>query len=431
MSPLLLLIVLALVLLNGFFVASEFALVRVRRERLEQDAGRGSKLAARALEQVKQIDAYLAACQLGITMASLGLGWVGEPVIASILEPLLGDIFSHGIAVFISAVIAFSLITLAHITAGEQVPKMMAISGSLAAAKWTSVPLQWFKVAFWPAIWVVNSISNWIVRRLGSDIKGGLDEEATSEDLRALVLRGALVGRLGKSEAGMLSGVFDLHEKVARQVMTPIPAVVTALTTDSVEETLKRCIASGHTRLLVIEEENPDKIRGIVHLNSLTRLMMDEGVESKIESAVHPVPIVPETRPLDELLADLQRERATMAAAINEYGRIEGIVTVEDIVEEVVGEIEDETDLSVSLRQLATGDWYVRGHVSLDDIADAGIELPIANDAYTSIGGFVFDELGRLPKRGDVVNANGYSIRVESVRENRIEAVRIRKRQLY
>lgn len=431
MSPLLLLIVLALVLLNGFFVASEFALVRVRRERLEQDAGRGSKLAARALEQVKQIDAYLAACQLGITMASLGLGWVGEPVIASILEPMLGDIFSHGVAVIIAAVIAFSLITLAHITAGEQVPKMMAISGSLAAAKWTSVPLQWFKVAFWPAIWLINSSSNWIVRRLGTDIEGGLDQEATSEDLRALVLRGALVGRLGKSEAGMLSGVFDLHEKVARQVMTPIPAVVTALTTDSVEETLKRCIASGHTRLLVIEEENPDKIRGIVHLNSLTRLMMDEGVEAKIEPAVHPVPIVPETRPLDELLADLQRERATMAAAINEYGRIEGIVTVEDIVEEVVGEIEDETDLSVTLRQLATGDWYVRGHVSLDDIADAGIELPIANDAYTSIGGFVFDELGRLPKRGDVVNANGYSIRVESVRENRIEAVRIRKRQLY
>ncbi len=426
-----LILVVALVFVNGFFVASEFALVRVRREKLEDEVEGGSKLAARALEQVKEIDAYLAACQLGITMASLGLGWVGEPVIASLLEPLLGDVFSHGVAVVVAAVVAFSLITLAHITAGEQVPKMMAITGSVATAKWISVPLRWFKVAFWPVIWLINSMSNWMVRRLGTDFDSGLEEEATSEDLRALVSRGALVGRLGKSEAGMLSGVFDLHEQIARQVMTPIPAVVTAHVTDPVEDTLKRCIASGHTRLLVIEEENPDKIRGVVHTNSLTRLMMAEGTEAKIESIVYPVPIVPETRPLDELLADLQRERSTMAAAINEYGRIEGIVTVEDIVEEVVGEIEDETDISMSLRQLATGDWYVRGHVSLDDITDAGIELPIENDAYTSIGGFVFDELGRLPKRGDVVNANGYSIRVESVRENRIVAVRIRKRQLY
>ncbi len=431
MSPLLLVLVVVLVILNAFFVAAEFGLVRVRREKLEQDVEGGSKLAARALEQVKQIDEYLSACQLGITMASLGLGWVGEPAIAGLLEPVFGGIFSHGIAIIFAAIIAFSLITLAHITAGEQVPKMLAITGSTSAAKWTSLPLGWFKVAFWPVIWLVNTLSNWMLRLVGTNVRERLEEEATSEDLRALVSRGAIVGRLGKSEAGMLSGVFDLHEQVARQVMTPIPAVVTAVVTESVEGALKRCIASGHTRLLVIEEDNPDQIRGFVHTNSLTRLLMAEGPDATIDSVVRPVPIVPETRPLDELLADLQRERSTMAAAINEYGRIEGIVTVEDIVEEVVGEIEDETDTSASLRQLASGDWYVRGHVSLDDMADAGIELPIENDAYTSIGGFVFDELGRLPKRGDVVNANGYSIRVESVRENRIEAVRIRKRQLY
>ena len=224
----------------------------------------------------------------------------------------------------------------------------------------------------------------------------------------------------------MLGGVFHLHEQEAREVMTPIPAVVTVDASETVETALRRCVTSGHTRLVVIEDDNPDRVKGIVHNNSLARLYMSDGPEAAIEPAIRDALIVPETRPLDDLLHDLQVQRTSLSVVVDEYGRTVGIVTVEDILEEVVGEIEDETDpRAAALRQLASGDWFVRGHVSLGDLADAGIELPVDTDAYNSVGGYVFGELGRLPKRGDTIIANGYTIRVESVRENRIEAVRI------
>jgi CBS domain containing-hemolysin-like protein len=225
----------------------------------------------------------------------------------------------------------------------------------------------------------------------------------------------------------MLSGVFHLHEQEARNVMTPIPAVVTVDISEDVQTALRRCIDSGHTRLVVTEDFNTDRVKGIVHNNSLARLMMSRGPESSIEPGVKPAILVPETRPLDDLLADLQRERVSMAVVIDEYGRTSGIVTVEDIIEEVVGEIADETDPAAgAVRRLANGDLYVRGHVAINDLADYGMELPVDTDAYNSVGGLVFGELGRLPKRGDMVRVDDYSLRVESVRENRIEAVRIR-----
>jgi CBS domain containing-hemolysin-like protein len=196
---------------------------------------------------------------------------------------------------------------------------------------------------------------------------------------------------------------------------------------ENVETALRRAVDSGHTRLVVTENDNTDRIKGIVHANSLVRRMMNEGPQASIEPAVKDALIVPETKPLDDLLADLQRERASVAVVVDEYGRTAGIVSIEDIIEEVVGEIADETDPAVAgVRRLANGDWWVRGHVPITDLADYGLHLPADSDAYNSVGGFVFDRLGRLPKRGDIVNVNGYSIRVESVRENRVEAVRIR-----
>jgi magnesium and cobalt exporter, CNNM family len=209
-------------------------------------------------------------------------------------------------------------------------------------------------------------------------------------------------------------------------VMTPIPAVVTVNADETVEEALRRCVSSGHTRLVAIEDGNPDKVRGVVHNNSLVRLYMNAGPESTIEPAIRDVPVFPETKPLDDLLAELQRQRSSLGIVSDEYGRTVGIATIEDILEEVVGEIEDETDArATALRRLADGDWYVRGHVPLGDLEDAGIDLPVETDAYNSIGGYVFSELGRLPKRGDRIVADGYELRVESVRENRIVAVRI------
>jgi magnesium and cobalt exporter, CNNM family len=228
----------------------------------------------------------------------------------------------------------------------------------------------------------------------------------------------------------MLTGVFHLHEQQARQVMTPAPAIVTVDLSENVETALRRCVSSGHTRLVVTEDDNHDRVKGIVHANSLAQKLLTEGTEAAIDDLIREAPIVPETKPLDDLLADLQRQRSSLAVVIDEYGRTAGIVTVEDIIEEVVGEIDDETDpLGGAVRRLPNGDWFVRGHVAITDLVDYGLELPVDSDAYNSVGGFVFGELGRLPKRGDTITHNGYSIRVESVRENRIEAVRIRERR--
>jgi CBS domain containing-hemolysin-like protein len=424
-TALLLFAVLALVLINGFFVAAEFAIVRSRRPRVEQHAKEGDKRARTALEQIDHVDEYVATSQVGITLASIGIGFLGEPAIADLIEPIFEGAVGHAVALALSIVIAYTIVTLLHVILGEQAPKMLGIARAERMLLWMARPLKFFRSAFHPLILLTNAPAQFLVTKV-LRIEVTSEEETSPEELRLLITRGAQRGRLDPGEAGMLSGVFHLHEQEAREVMTPIPAVVTVDTSDKVERALRRCVSSGHTRLMVIEDDNPDRVNGIVHNNSLVRLYMQEGPDASIEPAVTDAWIVPETKPLDDLLAELQRQQIYMAVVADEYGRTVGIVTVEDILEEVVGEIEDETDPhTAAVRRLTNGDWYVRGHVPLGDLVDVGIELPVETDAYNSIGGYVFGELGRLPKRGDVIEADGYTIRVESVRENRIVAVRI------
>jgi CBS domain containing-hemolysin-like protein len=420
LSILLLFFVGVLVLLNGFFVAAEFALVRARRAHIEKRTDRRSRIVVQMMDDMSR---YLSSCQLGITLTSLGIGFLGEPAIADLLHD--SSSLSYGISIGIAYVISTAL----HITIGEQVPKIYSIQKSEAVARWCAPPLYLFTKVFHPFIAVLNWASNAMLRVIGVKTAGDLDDGETPEELKVLIQQSMTGGKLDPGEATMLTGVFHLHEQEARQVMTPAPAVVTVDLSENVETALRRCIASGHTRLVVTEDENEDRVRGIVHANQLAQLFMTKGADASIEGLVHDAPIVPETKPLDDLLADLQRLRASLAVVIDEYGRTAGIVTVEDIIEEIVGEIADETDpQGGAVRQLPNGDWFVRGHVAIADLQDYGLELPVDSDAYNSVGGFVFGELGRLPKRGDTVTHNGYSIRVESVRENRIEAVRIRER---
>jgi CBS domain containing-hemolysin-like protein len=428
-TALLLIAVAVLIVANGFFVAAEFSLVRSSRGSLEELAAQGSAKARSALVLHEDLNQYLSACQVGITMASLGIGFLGEPAIATIIEPALGGL-SHGLKVAISVAIAYALVTAIHITIGEQVPKIYSIIHANRIAMSVARPLRAFNTAMRPFISLLNAASNTLLRVVRVDPDAATQEGATPEELRILIGQARAGGKLDAGEAGMLSGVFHLHEQEARQVMTPIPAVVTADLSEDVETALRRCISSGHTRLVVTEDSNKDRVRGIVHSNSLAAALMDEGPHAPIDPLVREALIVPETKPLDDLLADLQRNRSSMAVVVDEYGRVNGIVTVEDIIEEVVGEIDDETDpAGGAIRRLANGDWFVRGHVAVSDLLDYGVHLPIDTDAYNSVGGFVFAELGRLPRRGDTVNADGYSIRVESVRDNRIEAVRIRERR--
>jgi CBS domain containing-hemolysin-like protein len=418
-----------LIAINAFFVIAEYALVRSRRTRLELMREEGAKGAALAMAQLDNVNEYISAVQIGVTMTSIGIGALGEPALASILKGALGDTISHGVAVAVAVIVAFVIIASAQLVAGEMVPKFYAIDRAEAVARRVARPLQAFSSLFHPFIIALTAVADRILRLLGVDMsqerRGG-----SSDELKRLIAESHEGGQIDPGEAGMLTGVFHLHEQEARQVMTPAPAVVTIDVSQDVETALALCVSSGHTRLLVTEEEDRDRIRGLVHVSELARQLMQDGAHTPIAPVVHDALIVPETKPLDDLLADLQRQRTSMAVVVDEYGRVVGVVTVEDIIEEVVGEIADETDPTAGeIRRLADGDWFVRGHVAVTDLADYGLHLPVDSDAYNSVGGFVFAQLGRLPKRGDTVPANGFSIRVESVRDNRIEAVRIRERR--
>jgi CBS domain containing-hemolysin-like protein len=424
-----LILAVALIAINAFFVAAEYALVRSRRSRLEVMREEGLRGATLALSQLDRINEYISAVQIGVTMTSLAIGALATPALADLLKGVLGSTPSHDAAIAISVIVAFLLIAATQLIAGEMVPKLYAVDRSESVARRIAGPLQAFSVLFHPLIIGVNAVSGRILRLLG--VETSREREGGSPDeLKRLIAESYAGGHLDPGEAGMLTGVFHLHEQEARQIMTPIPAVVTVDISQDAQTALELCISSGHTRLVVIEGENRDRVRGLVHASSLARRLMHDGPHASIEPIMHDAPIVPETKPLDDLLADLQRERTSLAVVVDEYGRVVGIVTIEDIVEEVVGEIADETDPAAGeVRRLADGDWFVRGHVSIADLLDYGVELPVDSDAYNSVGGFVFAEIGRLPRRGDTISSGDFSIRVESVHHNRVEAVRIRERR--
>src|SRR5579875_3027424 len=349
-----------------------------------------------------------------------------RPALAHLLEGARGGAKADAVAVAVAVVIAYVLITSAQSVVGEIVPKLYTIQHAEGMARRIARPLQFFRTLFSPFIVVLNASSYRIVRMLGTDPEAE-PEGGTPDEIKRLIAQSHTGGQIDAGEASMLSGVFHLHEQEARQVMTPIPAVVTVDESETVTAALRRCVSTGHSRLVVTEDSNQDRVKGIIHVNQLVKVLMSDGPEARFASRVREAPIIPETKPLDDLLADLQRQRTELAVVVDEYGRTSGIVTTEDIIEEVVGEVFDESDpAGGAVRRLANGDWFVRGHVPITDLEDYGLELPADTDAYNSVGGFVFAELGRLPKRGDQLDTPGYNIRVEAVRQNRVEAVRIR-----
>ncbi len=308
MTGLALVVTAVLIALNAFFVIAEYALVRSRRARLEVERDEGRRGAALALTQLDSINDYISAVQIGVTMTSIGVGAVGEPALAHLLRGWLGGPLSHGVAIVISVIVAYLLITIAQLIAGEMVPKFYAVHRAEAVAMRVARPLGAFRAVFSPFVTAVTAVSNRILRMFGVDPTS--DGEAGSPDeLKALIAQSYAGGQLDQGEAGMLRGVFHLHEQEARQVMTPIPAVVTIDASQDVETALQLCVSSGHTRLLVTEEDDRDRVRGLVHVSSLVRQLMQDGPHAPVEPLVTDALIVPETKPLDDLLADLQRQR--------------------------------------------------------------------------------------------------------------------------
>jgi len=416
---------LLLVLLNGFFVAAEFALARARLTRLDQMSQDGIHSAELAAHQVRHIDRYLAACQLGVTLASLGLGWLGAPAFEAIVRPPLEHIgLGSASTAVIAAVIAFAIITVLHVVVGELAPKNLAIQRAEGTARTAARPLEAFRVVLGPLIQILNGAANGVVRMLGIEPATPHELASTPDDLQRLIAEGEVGGTIEPAEADMLEGVFSLGERIARDVMTPRPEVKDLTSDTTIRDALHEALASRHSRFPVVGSEGVGVI-GVVHLSELARGLLALEESADVRAVTGPALFVPETQLLDDLLRELQHRRTSLAVVLDEYGELAGVVTVEDIIEEIVGEIDDERDRGPAIDTQPDGRFLVRGHVSLEDLADHGVD--VVDETVTSVGGLVFTRLGRLPRTGDTVTANGWVFTVEATQGTRVVLVAIER----
>ena len=422
-----LLVIAALVALNGFFVAAEFALVKVRHSQLQALASEGNKRASISQHVVENLTAYLSACQLGITLASLGLGWVGEPFLARMLHPFFGllGISSETLVASISFAIAFSLITALHIVLGEQAPKILAIQKSVGAALLVSPPLRVFYAIFKPFIWFLNVSSNWILTHIFRVHPGEETELAHSEEELRLILSESVkakeVSPMGKD---LLLNALDLRERVVRDIMTPRGQVVFLNVEDSFEENVKKALASRHTRFPLCRG-HLDNTVGLIHIKELVPLMRDPNPDLlRIRRDLIPVP---EMMSLEKLLSLFLSKHAHLAIVVDEFGGTVGMVTLENVLEELVGDIQDEFDTEKEeFREINENEFSVDGALALYELRDlAGIDLESAD--VSTIGGYVTHLLGHLPKAGEQVQIDNYLVTISQSDGRRVQQLHFRK----
>lgn len=415
------LLVFVLVCLNGFFVAAEFALVKVRQSRLTQLANEGSGKAKYALKVTGRLDAYLSATQLGITLASLGLGWVGEPAISRlIVEPLLAKlgyaeaVWSHTV----SFVIAFCVITFLHIVLGELAPKSLAIQKSEGTSMWLSAPLMLFYKLFMPAIWLLNGAANRLLRLFGVE-PASEQEVHTEEEIRILMNQSAKSGHIDKDEMALFDNIFEFSERLAREVMVPRTDMDCLFTNVSFEDNLKTVYASKHTRYPVAKGDK-DRIVGFVHITDL--LTCDPDGERELKKFIRPILTVPESMEVSHVLRMMKKKRSQIAVVIDEYGGTAGLVTIGDILEEIVGEMLDELDEGRASIEVNGGVTSVDGRTLLEDINDM-LGILIEDDEVDSIGGWLFKQLEGIPLQQKRVEHGGYVFEVAEV--DRLRVVRV------
>jgi CBS domain containing-hemolysin-like protein len=412
-----LLAVVALLLLNAFFVAAEYGLVTARRTRITELEQQGSRRARAVLQITANPPRFIAAMQLGVTLTSLGIGAVGEHAVAQILDPVLATVIAFGLA--------FLLITYLHVVVGELVPKGIALGNPDATALAVSSPVRAFFFLFKPLIWILERSSEFSLRALGLQPPGAEREVYSEAEIRMLLSRSAEEGELQKQEQEMLYKVFDFADKEVSNVMVPRPEVV-ALSADlPPEDCLAAVIDSPFTRYPVYRD-TPDEIIGILHVRDLFSAMNDRGIANvRIEELLRPPLVVPETKDLAAMLAEFRRTNQHMAIVVDEYGTMEGIVTLEDLLEEIVGEIEDEFDLpDDSVEQVGDGTIRIDGTFPIDDFNERfGTSIPIED--YHTMGGFVFGLLGRAPEEGDAVDYDGLNLEVVEVDGSRINRLAV------
>ncbi len=414
-----------LVVLNGFFVASEFAYVRVRSSAVDQLVADGRPGATMLREALSDLDDYLAVTQLGITIASLGLGWLGEPAVANLLEPLLEDVLPSGALHLVSFILAFSFITFLHVVFGELAPKTIAIAQAERIALLVSPPMKMFYYIFMPGIIVFNGTANWVTRRIGIPPASETDEIFTEAELRHVLGQSGQAGRIDVGEVEMIDRIFELDDLQAREVMVPRPDVVTVESDRSLDDVRERIAEADHTRYPVIDHETPEHVVGLLDVKDVLRAVADDATATAEELA-RPIGIAPETASLIDLLEEMQSSNRQVTAIIDEWGGFAGLVTVEDIIEAVVGDIQDQFDVGEpSIRAVGDERYHVDASVSIDQVNEQ-VGTSLESSVVTTVGGFVLDRLGHVPSSGDTIVVGDYELEVLAVENRRIESIEIR-----
>ena len=419
-------IVIILVFMNGFFVATEFAMVKVRKSRIETLATEGNKTAKHTLTVVSDLNSYLSACQLGITLASLGLGWVGEPAVADMLRPVfeffnLSENTSHSI----SFILGFSIITGLHIVLGELAPKSLAIISSEKIAMHTALPLILFYKVTYPIMWTFNHSTNLVLKVFGISQVDEHYAAHTDEEIKLLVEDSYKHGLIDQTELTFVDNIFNFSEKTVKEIMIPRIDMACIFIEDSFDEIINFALEEQLTRYPLCRDSK-DNVIGFIHIKDLYRLKF-EGNEN-IEEIIREIKFVPESLSISELLKTFKEEKSQMAIIIDEFGGTSGLVTVEDILEEIVGEIQDEfdDDGEEDIRKTENGSYIVDGKVLIEDINEL-LNTDIEDENIDTIGGWIYFQLKSYPKIKQKIKYNNYEFIILKCDRKRISKVLIKK----
>ena len=418
--------VLVLVLLNGFFVAAEFALVKIRDTQLTPKIRQGNRRAKVAQLILQRLDSFLSAAQLGITLASLGLGWIGEPVFMTLLQPVFGwmNIESVSLQHALAFVIGMSAITFLHISAGEQAPKLLAIQKPLQTTLWIAYPLLWFYRLSYPFVMLLNAASQWLLRRVGLEIVSEADRAYSEDELR-LMLGSA---KSSPDQRDLVLNALDLRHRTAREVMRPRHEITAFDSTAPVAECLALAEKTRYSRFPLCADGDLDKTLGIVHIKDLYALRDKARTAADLLPVARPLIYVPETAQLDKLLRRFLDRKSHFAVVVDEFGGTVGVITLENTIEALVGQIQDEFDAEATQFVRQSDDiWEVAGILALHELEK--IIGPVAHDENTTTAsGWVTEKLGGFPRTGDFVNVNGFELRVEALDGPRVTKLKVSRK---
>ncbi len=418
-----LILVLVLVFLNGFFVAAEFAVVKIRGSRLETLINEGNNRAVYAKKLTDHLDVSLSVTQLGITLASLGLGWLGEPTVSHVLEPVFVYLGLSGtLATTVSFAIAFGLITAMHIICGELIPKNLAIQKAESVTLGIAIPMLLFQNIMYPFVWFLNHVANYTAGKLGIPVETESEDTAHTEDeIRILMEESHRKGYIDKTELDFVDNVFDFSDRNVREIMIPRTDMICLYTEDTFDENIRVALSKHMTRYPVCREDKDDII-GFLHIKDLIGYLYKHR-RPRLRQLVRKALIVPETMKISMLLKMMQRDRSQLAIVVDEYGGTAGMVTIEDIIEEIVGEIQDEFDQERPLAEKRAECLYsIDAKLLLEEVCDI-LEMEIEADNIDTIGGWLYNNVQSPPTIGMKASCCGRDFFVEEMDNLRITRI--------